>query len=184
MIKPISMLSIFCLSVVSLFSNDNISKRHIKFNLSLENNANVVRLLNDKKNVTYVLEAYLNAWDFDSPDDQLGGSLCLRINKAGGKYFPGCLMCRERATRTFLPDDCSGVLTQEMLVKALKNSETNTPIVFSGSGMKFKLKILTLEFLDTSVSSESIRKVRKLTFEVDIEPDSSVPLGKRFSRVL
>src|SRR5262249_21136891 len=122
-------------------ADGNIEACKCTFSLNNRNRANVVRLKNDNALVTYTLQTYINAWEIDGPDDQLGGALCIRINRAGGRYAPGCLLCREGMLKTYLPGECAGVLTPQMLRDAMSHRAGGAAITFIGRGMRILLKV-------------------------------------------
>jgi hypothetical protein len=164
-----------------LLANENIERSKLMFSLTRNNRANVVRLKNEKGIVKYILEIYLDGWEIDGPDEQLGGSLCLRLNRAGGKYLPGCLLCKPDAIKTYSPSDCLGVFTQDVLEADFENSKRGIPITFVGSGMRIKIMIKKLEFGDESLTV-SDRKVKAFDAEMELIPDPSIPISKRFTR--
>jgi len=165
-----------------LLADGNVESTVLKFALSRNNRANVVRLINDKKIVRYILEAYLDGWEIDGPDEQLGGAMCLRINKAGGRYIPGCLFCKNNGDRTYSPTGCLGVITRAELENFLQRSTRNHPVIFTGYGMNMVLKISKLEFSDERDPASKEQKVRTLNFELDIRPDAKIPISQPFSR--
>jgi len=168
---------------ISLFANENIEPTKITFALSRDNRANVVRLMNDRKNVRYFLEVFTDAWQIDSPDSQTGGALCIRINRAGGRYLPGCLMCRKHALKTYLPFECSGVFSKAMLEDGLKDAAKGLPITLAGQGMRITILLKKLEFSKDPVPPPMDPLVKYLDFEMSFEPDPNVPSDQRFSRV-
>ncbi|WP_285577379.1 hypothetical protein [Geothrix limicola] len=176
-------VALLFLSAFSVLQADgNVESSELKFALSRNNRANVVRLKNDKKIVRYILEAYLDGWEIDGPDDQLGGALCLRINKAGGRYIPGCLLCKNNGERTYSPTGCFGVITKAELEDFLQRSIRNNPVVFTGYGMNIVLKITKLEFSEERDPASKEQKVKALNFEIDIQSDGKIPISQPFSR--
>jgi len=173
----------FLIALTPALSNSNIENIHYSFSLTQSNRANVVRLCNDKKVVRYIFEAWLDGWEIDSPDDQLGGSLCIRINRAGGRYIPGCLLCREGAIKNYNPTGCFGIFTQGMLLTAFEKAKTNTPIKYVGHGMIVTISIKSLAFTDRLVSASSDHKVKELSFDLDIQPSSAIPESQPFKRI-
>lgn len=173
---------LFMSAFSALRADGNVESTELKFALSRNNRANVVRLKNDKKIVRYILEAYLDGWEIDGPDDQLGGALCLRINKAGGRYIPGCLLCKNNGERTYSPTGCFGVITRVELEDFLQRSTRNNPIIFTGYGMTIVLKITKLEFSEERDPASKEQKVKTLNFDLDIRPDAKVPISQPFSR--
>ena len=163
--------------------NDNIRPETIRLGLSTSNRANVFRLMNDQRTVRYFVEVYLDAWELDPPDSQVGGSLCIRINRAGGRYIPGCLMCKRGALKTYLPSECSGVFSKEMLENAFGDGRQAKPMLFAGQGMRIKLLIEKLRFSDHPSPSSREPKVSELQILMEFIPDASVSMEKRFVRV-
>lgn len=165
-----------------LWADGNVEPIKLNFSLTRNNRANVVRLKNDNGIVKYILEVYLDGWEIDGPDDQLGGSLCLRINRAGGKYLPGCLLCKPNAIKTYSPSDCYGIFTKEMLEKYFDKAKHGDLIRFDGVGMRLVMKITKLEFSEERLAGSGQPKVKAMDFEIDVIPDKKVPLSGVITR--
>lgn len=181
--SPIKTIIIFLVAMISAFGNSNIEKIHYSFSLSRVNRANVVRLCNDQKVVRYIFEVWLDGGEIDSPDDQLGGSLCIRINQAGGQYIPGCLLCRENAIKNYNSVGCYGIFSQEMLIESFNQAKMGIPIKYVGHGMIIKITIKNLNFADQIASDDNNQKVKDLSFDLDIQPTLDIPESQAFKRV-
>lgn len=160
-----------------LIADGNVEPNKLKFSLTRNNRANVVRLKNDNGIVRYILEVYLDGWEIDGPDEQLGGSLCLRINRAGGKYLPGCLLCKPDAIKTYSPSDCYGIFTKDLLESNFDKAKRGDLIHFEGVGMHLIMKITKLEFSEEHLAGNGQPKVKALDFEIEIIPDKKVPIA-------
>jgi len=165
-----------------IWANQNIEHTKFTLGLSQKNNAIVVRLKNEKAIVQYILEVYINALELDSPDSQLGGSLCIRINRAGGRYIAGCLLCQPGAVSTFRPEECLGVFSQAMLDQAFRKAKSGTPIMFAGHGMRVLATIKALNYTSDKLLGLNDLRVDHLTLELEFIPDPSIPMAKSFTR--